>query len=158
MNRALETIGTLRTIRRGNFSDKPIPQEELELIIGATIRTANASGRQSYSIIVVDEAAQRELKWPGSRALLFCVDFSRLKGLADLLNRPLDTAHIQPFLTGAIDTSMAAQDGRNHVFLLFKPSVANNKGALLPCLRWYALRGHVDVYYCWNVSRRRIYY
>lgn len=109
MNEAMETIGKLRTVRRGNFSDKPIPPRELETILGACIRAANASARQSYSIIVVDEAVKRELKWPGSCALLFCVDFSRLKRAADFLNQSFDSSHIQPFITGTIDTALAAQ-------------------------------------------------
>ncbi|MCP4221613.1 MAG: nitroreductase [bacterium] len=109
MNEAIKTIAGLRTVRRNNYNDTPIPPEDLETILAACIRTANASARQSYSIIVVDEAVKRELKWPGSSVLLFCVDFSRLMSTADFLNQPLDTGHIQPFITGTIDTSMAAQ-------------------------------------------------
>jgi FMN reductase [NAD(P)H] len=109
MNETLETINRLRTIRRGNFNDTPISQEAQESILAACIRTANASARQSYSIIVLDDTIKKELKYPGSVALLFCVDFSRLKLAADFLNLPFEVDHLQPFITGLIDTSLAAQ-------------------------------------------------
>jgi len=109
MNEVLETISKLRTIRRGNYNEKPIKPEDLEAILTACIRTANASARQSYSIIVVDDVIRKELKWPGSSAILFCVDFSRLKRAAEFLSKSFDTGHIQPFITGVIDTALAAQ-------------------------------------------------
>lgn len=109
MNATLETIEKLRTIRRGNYSDKPVSDDDLDTILKSCVRAANASARQSYSIIVVADDIKQKLKWPGNKVLLFCVDFSRLKLLANRLNQPFDAEHILPFITGTADTSLAAQ-------------------------------------------------
>jgi hypothetical protein len=53
-NETLKTIHSLRTIH-GDFSDKAVPDETIQLIISASVRAANASAYQSYSIIVVKE-------------------------------------------------------------------------------------------------------
>ena len=55
-NETLKTIHSLRTIH-GNFSDKAVPDDTIRLIIGASVRAANASAYQSYSIVVVKDAA-----------------------------------------------------------------------------------------------------
>jgi nitroreductase len=58
-NETLATIAKLRTIH-GDFSDKAISDQDLETILGASVRAANASAFQSYSIVVVrDPAMQR---------------------------------------------------------------------------------------------------
>ena len=52
MNETIKTIHSLRTIH-GDFSDKKIPDSDFDAILDASVRAANASARQSYSIIVI---------------------------------------------------------------------------------------------------------
>jgi len=109
MNQTLKTLHELRTIH-GNFSDELIAAEKLTAILRATVRAANASARQSYSIIVTDSEKRRELKWPGAEALLFCVDFTRLIDTAKFLGETFDAESFLPFLTGVVDTTLAVQN------------------------------------------------
>ncbi len=85
-NETLKTIRSLRTIH-GNFLDKPLPEPVLQTILKASVRAANASNMQSYSIVVVkDRAKMKEVcTYQGSCMLLYCVDFSRLKASAENL-------------------------------------------------------------------------
>jgi FMN reductase [NAD(P)H] len=109
MNETLKTLLKLRTIH-GNFSDKPIAKDDLTAILRASVRAANASARQSYSIVVVDKDKKRELKWPGAEALLFCVDFTRLVDTAKHVGETFDAESFLPFLTGVVDTTLAVQN------------------------------------------------
>ena len=54
MNQTLETIQNLRSIH-GNFSEHEISEQDLTTIIEASLRAANASARQGYSVIVVED-------------------------------------------------------------------------------------------------------
>lgn len=109
MNVTLKTIHSLRSIH-GNFSSKEVTQEDLETILNACVRAANSSNRQSYSIVVVeDREVMREfLGYEGSKALIFCVDFNRIIDTAKHLNNSF-SVNIRDFITGSIDTILAAQ-------------------------------------------------
>lgn len=95
----------------GNFSKKDIEEEDLKTILDACVRAANASARQSYSIIVVNdrEVVRKQFSYAGSKALLFCVDFNRIKATAEFLGKEFKSGSIQSFLTGSTDTILAAQ-------------------------------------------------
>ena len=110
MNDTLQTIHNLRTIH-GDFSPKDISEADLNGILEAAIRTSNASARQSYAIIVIDDRAKmKELfGYQGSRALVFCVDFNRIMAAARRLNQEFDNGDIYGFITGSTDTALAAQ-------------------------------------------------
>jgi hypothetical protein len=53
-NGSLKTIRGLRTIH-GNFLDKPIAEPTLQTILQSSVRAANASNMQSFSIVVVKD-------------------------------------------------------------------------------------------------------
>ena len=110
MNETLQTIFSLRTIH-GDFSEQEVSESDLNCILEAAQRTANASARQSYSIIVLENRAKmRELfGYQGSRALVFCVDFTRLMDTARYLGHRFDNDDIISFITGTIDTVLATQ-------------------------------------------------
>jgi nitroreductase len=110
MNETLQTIHSLRTIH-GNFSEQEISEADLDQILKACINAANASARQSYSIIVLnDQTRMRELfSYQGSRALIFCVDFTRIMAAARHLGHVFDNDDIIGFITGTIDTMLAVQ-------------------------------------------------
>lgn len=109
MNETLKTIGSLRTIH-GNFSEREVPAEDLQTILKACTHAANASARQSYSIIVLeDRQTMAKLGYVGSKALIFCVDYNRINDAAEYLGRSFHSGEIVSFITGSIDTVLASQ-------------------------------------------------
>jgi nitroreductase len=109
-NPTLETLRSLRTIH-GNFLEKPIPDSALEEILQATVRTANASNMQSYSIVVVkDRRKMKELcGYAGGCLLLYCADYTRLKAAAGALGHPYVPDGMVSFVTAALNATLAAQ-------------------------------------------------
>ena len=110
MNQTIETIHSLRTVH-GDFSDREITQTDLDEILSASVKAANASARQSYSIILLeDRERMKELfGYQGSRALIYCVDFTRLKMAAEHLGHKFDEDDIIGFITSSMDVMLAAQ-------------------------------------------------
>lgn len=110
MNETMKTINSLRSIH-GNFSGKEISDADLDQILNACIRAANASARQSYSIIVLNDRnkMQNLFGYQGSKALIFSIDFTRIKTLAEYLGHAFDNDDIIGFITGTIDTILAVQ-------------------------------------------------
>ncbi|NPE07780.1 MAG: nitroreductase [Asgard group archaeon] len=108
MNETIKIIQNMRTIRK--FSDKKISKKDLELIINSSVRAANSSRRQNYSIIVVDEKETLDQLFYGSnKGLVFCLDFNRLIDTAKHLGYDYDPKDIRLFIIGSIDTILAAQ-------------------------------------------------
>jgi len=110
MNETIETIRSIRTVH-GDFSDRSIPEEQVQTIVDCAIRAANASGRQSYSIIEVsDRDRMQELcGYQGDRLLVFCVDFTRIIDVAEWLGHEYSISDVVSFVTGSTDTILAAQ-------------------------------------------------
>jgi len=109
MNATLKILHELRTIH-GGFSHQPIREKDLDTILRAAVRAANASARQSYTIVVPGDEQRRDLNWVGAESLLFCVDFTRLIASAHAVGQSFDAASFLPFLTGVIDTTLAVQN------------------------------------------------
>jgi nitroreductase len=111
MNETLNTILKSRTIH-GNFNDQEIREQDLQTILEAAVRAPNASNRQAYSIVVVeDREVMKEIcGYRGSRALLFCVDYTRITDLAEHIGHPYTPDGLVAFVTGAVDTVLAAQN------------------------------------------------
>ena len=110
VNETLKTIRSLRTIH-GNFLDKPLPEPALQTILQASIRAANASNMQSYSIVVVKDRAKMKAvcTYQGSCMLLYCVDFNRLKASGESLGYSYFPDNIEEFVIAGINASLAAQ-------------------------------------------------
>ena len=109
-NETLKTIHSLRTIH-GNFTAKPIPQEQLNTILQASIQAPNGSGLQTYSIVVVKdrEKMQRLCGYQGAALLLYCVDYNRLIAGANSLGHAYHPDGMQTFITGSTNTILALQ-------------------------------------------------
>ncbi len=109
-NETIKTIRNLRTIH-GNFLDKPLPESALHTILQASVRAANASNMQSYSIVVVKDRdkMQQVCTYQGSCMLLYCVDFNRLKDSAEHLGYSYVPDNIERFVTASINAALAAQ-------------------------------------------------
>jgi len=108
-----ETTETLRALRsiHGNFSDERVSEEDLRRILDTCVLAANASNRQSYSIVVVDDAeAQEQLTgYVGSATLVFCVDYNRVIDVAAHLGHEYTVQGFRPFVAGMVDACLAAQ-------------------------------------------------
>jgi nitroreductase len=109
-NPALETLRGLRTIH-GNFLDKPIPESALEDILQASVRAANASNMQSYSIVVVKERQRMKdlCGYAGACTLVYCADYTRHKAMAEALGHSYVPDGTVNFVTSALNTMLAAQ-------------------------------------------------
>lgn len=109
-NPTLEVINNLHTTH-GNFSEKQIPESDLEKIKIASVQGANASNMQTYSIIVVkDRKIIRDITtYEGSALFLFCIDFNRLIDCAKHLGHSYYPDNMTNFVTAGINTTIAAQ-------------------------------------------------
>lgn len=113
MNSQNETLQTIHSLRstHGNFSDRAVSREDLQTIVEAAVRAANASARQSYAIVVIEDRDQIvHLCGYGARAaLLFCLDYTRIADTAAHLGHSFSAEGIGSFVVGSIDTILAAQ-------------------------------------------------
>jgi nitroreductase len=109
-NETLATIAKLRTIH-GDFSDKLVSDQDIETILGASVRAANASAFQSYTIVVVrDPAMQRTVcGYRGSCLLLYLADFTRIIATGRRLGHEYDPGDMEAFVTASTNTILAAQ-------------------------------------------------
>lgn len=109
-NETLRTISSLRTIH-GDFSDKEIPDADIEQVLGASVRAASASAMQSYSIVVVrdKDVQQKMCGFRGSCALLYFLDYTRSIVTAKRLGNDFAPADMEWFVTGSTNTMLAVQ-------------------------------------------------
>lgn len=112
MNETLKTIYNLHTTH-GNFTSQCVDDETIKMILDASVRAANASNRQSYSIIVIrGEDNVQKIIGCGAKspaALLFCVDFNRIYDVGEYLGHPSDYDNLFNYLTAHTDTAIVAQ-------------------------------------------------
>lgn len=110
LNDTIKTIRGLRTIH-GNFLAKPLPAAAIETILQSSLRTANASNSQSYSIIVIKDRTTMKAVcgYQGGCMFLYCADYNRMKASAESLGYSYDPSTIVDFVTAGINASLAAQ-------------------------------------------------
>ncbi len=110
MNETIQTINRLRTIH-GNFTEEDIPEAKLQLILQSSVRAANASNMQTYSIVVVkDRNKMKQLcGYQGSCVLLYCVDHNRLIASAESLGHTYCPDNMNHFITASTNTILAVQ-------------------------------------------------
>lgn len=107
-NETLKTLQDLRSIR--NFSDKDISSEDLEAILHSSVCAANASSRQSYSIVVVeDNELLKQFFYGANKGLLFCIDYNRIIDMATHTKNDFEVFGPRAFVTGSTDTILVAQ-------------------------------------------------
>ncbi len=99
-NETLNLIHNLRTIH-GDFSARKIPDADIETIVNASTRAANASNMQSYSVIVVKDRGKMQAVcgYQGSCMLVFCADHHRIHASAKHLGHPYRSGTIVSFVT-----------------------------------------------------------
>jgi nitroreductase len=109
-NATLDVINKLHTTH-GNFTDKEIPEVDLERIKKASVRGANSSNMQTYSIVCVkDRQKIKDIStYEGSALLLFCIDFNRIISCANHLGHTYYPDNMTNFVTASVNTTIAAQ-------------------------------------------------
>lgn len=109
-NPTLEAIHRIHSTH-GNFTDQEIPEETLQTILQASVRAANASNMQCYSIVVVRdrEVMKQVCGYAGSRLLVYCADHNRLVASARSLGHTHEPNTLTNLVTATVDTTLAAQ-------------------------------------------------
>jgi nitroreductase len=109
-NETLKTIHSLRTIH-GDFSDKQVTDAQVQAVLDASVRAANASNTQTYSIVVSRDPAkiQKLTGYRGNCLLLYCSDHTRLADMAKHLGDPVNPVNMESFITSSTNTVLAAQ-------------------------------------------------
>jgi nitroreductase len=110
MPETIESIRSLRSIH-GGFADEAVPEGDLRQILELSVRAANASNRQSYSIVVVRDTARMRslLGYSSSVALFFLADLNRIVDLARHLGHEFEVRGLPMLLSSIVDASLAAQ-------------------------------------------------
>jgi len=109
-NEVLKTIQSLRSIH-GNFSGQRVPDDKVEAVIDASVRAANASNMQSYSIVVSrdPDKIQKLTGYGSSCLLLYCADYNRLLDTARHLGCEFYADNVEGFITASTNAILAAQ-------------------------------------------------
>lgn len=110
-NPTLDTIHALHSTH-GNFTDQEIPEETLQAILAASVRSANASNMQCYSIVVVrDRETMKQIcGYAGSRLLVYFADHNRLVASARALGHVHEPNTLTNLITATVDATLAAQN------------------------------------------------
>jgi len=108
--RPCETIHSLRSIH-GDFSDKQVSDVDVKTILEASVRAANASNMQTYSIVVSrdPEKIQKLTTYRAGCLLLFCADYTRVIDTAKHLGYEYYADNMEGFITSSTNTILAAQ-------------------------------------------------
>jgi len=103
-----------RTQRR--YSDRPVPEPVLRLVIAAALSASSKSDYQQASVIRVDDHAQRErlaalvpdMPWTGTAPafLVFLGDARRLERLS---SHPVKNGTLEGFFNATVDAALALQ-------------------------------------------------
>ena len=111
MNETLRTINSLRSIH-GNFSEKEIGKENLQIILDSSIQAATGGCLQSYSIICIDDKdlMEKVCQYRGSRVLIYLVDVNRHTACGDYLGTKFPAPNTGFFMMAMADALLAAQN------------------------------------------------
>jgi len=112
--RTIERMLAHRTCRR--FSDWPVDDELLNLLLASALSTPSKSDLQQCSVIVVDDGERRRaiadlissMPWviESSRFLVFCGDSRRIRQVASRAGVEFANDHLDAFLNAASDAAM----------------------------------------------------
>jgi nitroreductase len=113
MNETLKTINNLRSARN-DFIDKKVPAQIMNTIIEHSMKAANASNVQRYSMILVDEPKILEVitnKNTAKIAIVYCLDYNRVIETAKYMGYDYipGTDNWYDIISGIFDVSALAQ-------------------------------------------------
>jgi nitroreductase len=109
-NETLRTIHSLHSTH-GDFSERAVSDADLDTILAATVRAANASNSQSYSIVVSRDSdkIQKLTTYRASCLLLYCADETRLTDTAKYLGYESFPGTAGEFVWSSTNAILAAQ-------------------------------------------------
>ncbi len=113
-SRTIESMLDHRTCRR--FTDRPVDDDLLDLLLAATFSTPSKSDLQQCSVIVVDDPTNRcaiaelipSMPWVADspRFVVFCGDSRRIRRVAAATGVGFGNDHLDAFLNAAADAAM----------------------------------------------------
>lgn len=109
-NETLRTIHALHSTH-GDFSERAVSDADLDTILAATVRAANASNSQSYAIVVSRDAnkIQKLTTYRAGCLLLYCADDTRLTDMAKYMGYENFPGTAGEFVWASTNTILAAQ-------------------------------------------------
>jgi len=118
MNETLRTILSHRTCRR--YSDQPVTDETLNLLLACAQSAPTKSNLQQYSIVVVRDPDLRQrlgalvpsMTWLATApvALVFLGDVRRIRQLAEMRGHDYKNNNADTFMNAAVDSALAMQN------------------------------------------------
>jgi len=118
MNETLRTILSHRTCRR--YSDQPVTDETLNLLLACAQSAPTKSNLQQYSIVVVRDLDLRQslgdlvpsMTWLATApvALVFLGDVRRIRQLAEMRGHDYKNNNADTFMNAAVDAALAMQN------------------------------------------------
>jgi FMN reductase [NAD(P)H] len=117
-NETVELILSHRTQRR--YKPDPVPDEVLEIVLGAALSAPSKSDLQQVAIILVRDCAKQatvgswipDMPWIATAPLfaLFCGDHRRMRRVAELRGRPFPNDTLDMFMNAAVDAGLVLQN------------------------------------------------
>jgi len=109
-NETLRTIHALHSTH-GDFSERAVSDADLDTILAATVRAANASNSQSYAIVVSRDAdkIQKLTTYRAGCLLLYCADDTRLTDTAKYMGYENFPGTAGKYVWASTNTILAAQ-------------------------------------------------
>lgn len=114
---ALAGLLNRRSSRR--YTDEPVPDELLEVLLACAQSAPTKSNLQQYSIIVVSDPGQRKALAPlcpdtgqteaCALFLVFCADLRRNRRIGEFRSHPNDNDNMDSFLNATVDAALAMQ-------------------------------------------------
>lgn len=117
MNPIFEQIKNHRSIRK--YKSDPIPQDMMDRILSAALRTSSSGNMQVYSVIVTTDPSIKKELLPAHfdqpmvteapAFITFCADFHRMRRWLELREAPENFDNFMSFMIATIDATLAAQ-------------------------------------------------
>ncbi len=114
----LASILAHRTHRR--FTDAPISDEMLELILACAFSAPAKSDLQQATVVLIRDPEKRQriadliasMPWIGTVPvfMIFCGDSRRIRRICEIRGHPFANDHLDSFLNAAADTSLVLQN------------------------------------------------
>ena len=127
----LANILNHRTHRR--YLDKPVPDELLEVLLGAAFSAPAKSDLQQASVVVVRDKDKQEAIADMIPVMVFLGDSRRIRRICEMRNKPFANDHLDAFLNAAVDAGLVLMN-----FIRAAEAVG------LGCCPISVIRNHID--------------
>ena len=117
-NETVELILSHRTQRR--YKPDPVPDDVLQIVLGAALSAPSKSDLQQVAIILVKDRAKQatiggwipDMPWIATAPLfaVFCGDHRRMRRVAEMRGRPFPNDTLDMFMNAAVDAGLVLQN------------------------------------------------